>query len=89
MLRHYRDKLLGRKPLGSGRGLIASFMLIVDRLGIPVRLSTALVELTMQHGAVSGVVVERNGARETLLAPAGVLLAAGGFARNPALRHES
>lgn len=63
-------------------------MLIVDRLGIPVRLSTALVELTMQHGAVSGVVVEQNGAREALPAPAGVLLAAGGFAQNPALRRE-
>lgn len=88
MLRHYRDKLLGRKPLGSGRGLIASLMLIVDRLGIPVRLSTALVELTMQHGAVSGVVVEQSGVREALPAPAGVLLAAGGFAQNPALRRE-
>lgn len=88
MLRHHWDKLRGRKPLGSGRGLIASLMLIVDRLGIPVRLSTGLVDLTMERGAVTGVVVEYEGRRETLAAPAGVLLAAGGFAQNPALRRE-
>ncbi len=88
MLRHYGDKLRGRKPLGSGRGLIASLMLIVDRLRIPVRLSTGLVDLTIEHGAVTGVVVAHGGRRETLSAPAGVLLAAGGFAHNPALRRE-
>lgn len=88
MLRHYADRLRGRKPLGSGRGLIASLMLIVDRLAIPVRLSTPLVDLIIEHGAVSGVVVEHGGVRETLPAPAGVLLAAGGFAQNPALRRE-
>jgi 3-oxosteroid 1-dehydrogenase len=88
MLRHYAAKLRGRKPLGSGRGLIASLMLIVDRLGIPVRLSTPLVDLIIEHGAVTGVVVEHDGHRETLPAPAGVLLAAGGFAHNPALRRE-
>jgi 3-oxosteroid 1-dehydrogenase len=88
MLRHYFDKMLGRKPLGSGRGLVASLMLIVDRLGIPVRLSTGLVELDVKRGAVEGVVVEHEGRRETLKAPAGVLLAAGGYAQNPALRRE-
>lgn len=88
MLRHYRDKLRGHKPLGSGRGLIASLMLIVDRLGIPVRLSTPLADLIIEHGAVTGVVVDHGGRRETLPAPAGVLLAAGGFAHNPALRRE-
>lgn len=88
MLRHYVDRLRGRKPLGSGRGLIASLMLIVDRLGIPVHLSTPLVDLVIEHGAVTGVVVEHDGRRETLPAPAGVLLAAGGFAHNPALRRE-
>jgi len=88
MLRHYADKLRGRKPLGSGRGLIASLMLIVDRLGIPVRLSTPLVDLIIEQGAVSGVVLEHGGMRKTLPAPAGVLLAAGGFAQNPALRRE-
>ena len=53
-----------------------------------VRLSTPLVDLVIEHGAVCGVVVEREGRRETLPAPAGVLLAAGGFAHNPALRRE-
>ncbi len=86
MLRHHWDKLRGRKPLGSGRGLVASLMLIVDRLEIPVRLSTPLVELLIEHGAVVGVEVEHEGRRETLMAPAGVLLGAGGFAQNPKLR---
>jgi 3-oxosteroid 1-dehydrogenase len=37
---------------------------------------------------VKGVVVEDAAGRRTLPAPAGVLLAAGGFARNPALRRK-
>lgn len=88
LLKHHVQKLRGQKPLGSGRGLAASLMLIVDALKIPVRLSTPLVELVVRNGAVEGVIVDNDGRRETLAAPAGVLLAAGGFAQNAELRRE-
>lgn len=79
---------LGQKPLGNGRALAAALMEIVQARSIPVRLSTRLVDLVVEHGRVTGVVVESGGRRERLDAPAGVLLAAGGFARNTALRKQ-
>ncbi|MBF7013723.1 FAD-binding protein [Novosphingobium resinovorum] len=87
-LSHKVSTLLGRKPLGLGRALVASLMALVDRLGIPVHLSTGLVDLVVENGAVVGVIVEHDGARSRMEAPAGVLLAAGGFSRNAALRKE-
>ncbi|TNE37639.1 MAG: FAD-dependent oxidoreductase [Sphingomonadales bacterium] len=79
---------LKQKPLGNGRALTASLMEIAMKRAIPLRLSTRLVDLIVEDGAVKGVVVESGGQRERLHAPAGVLLAAGGFARNAALRKE-
>lgn len=77
---------LGRKPLGTGRALVAALMQIAMARNIPLRLRTPLVQLVETDGAVTGVVVESEHGRQTLQAPAGVLLAAGGFARNAALR---
>ena len=87
-LTHKLRVLRGQKPLGLGRALVATLMGIVDRLGIPVHLSTGLVELVEADGAVVGVIVEHAGRRQRIDAPAGVLLAAGGFSRNAALRRE-
>ena len=81
-------RLLGQKPLGNGRALAAALMKIAMARGIPIRLSTRLVELVETRGAVTGVIVETGNTRETLEARAGVLLAAGGFARNAALRQQ-
>ncbi len=79
---------MGKRPLGNGRALAAALMRIVDARQIPVRLSTRLVDLTLEHGKVTGAVIESDGRREGLHAPAGVLLAAGGFARNAGLRKQ-
>lgn len=85
---HKLRKLMGQKPLGNGRALAAALMRIVDERGIPVRLSTRLVDLVVEDGKVTGVTVETDGRRERLDTPAGVLLAAGGFANNAALRKQ-
>lgn len=85
---HKLRKLMGRKPLGNGRALAAALMKIIDERGIPVWLSTRLVDLVVEHGKVAGVIVETGGERVRLDAPAGVLLAAGGFSQNAALRKE-
>lgn len=81
-------RLLGQRPLGNGRALAAALMKIVMDRGIPLRLSTRMVELVVDNGAITGIVVESDAGRETLPAPAGVLLAAGGFSRNAALRKQ-
>ncbi len=83
---HKLRTLLGQKPLGNGRALVASLMQIVLARKVPIRLSTRLVDLVVQNGAVTGVIVENGGCRQQLEAPAGVLLAAGGFARSADLR---
>lgn len=87
-LAHKLQVARGRKPLGLGRALVASLMRIVDRLGIPVHLSTGLVDLVVEGGVVVGVIVEHDGKRSRIEAPAGILLAAGGFSRNAALRKD-
>ena len=86
--RYKLKRMLGKQPLGNGRALVAALMNIVVDCGIELRLSTRMVELVEDHGAITGLVVESGGARETLAAPAGVLLSAGGFSRNMALRKQ-
>jgi 3-oxosteroid 1-dehydrogenase len=79
-------QLQGQKPLGLGRAVAASIMEVAARLGIPVFLGTRLTGLIMQSGTIVGArLADANGEYE-VLAPAGVLLAAGGFAHNSELR---
>ncbi len=86
--RYKLKRMLGKKPLGNGRALVAALMQIAMARGIELRLSTAMVALVEDHGAVTGVVIEGPNGRETLPAPAGVVLTAGGFSRNAALRQQ-
>ena len=79
-------RLLGRAPLGAGQALVARLMIIVQRYGVEVRLNAPLKELQIENGKVVGVVAGQNGQQVTLRARAGVVLAAGGFARNDAFR---
>ncbi|MER1968883.1 FAD-binding protein [Castellaniella sp. GW247-6E4] len=53
---------------------------------IPYRLSSQVVELVNDNGAVTGAVIEANGQRLRIAARLGVVLAAGGFPQNIALR---
>ncbi len=49
-------------------------------------LSTGVAEITRAGGRVTGAVLERDGARHRVRARAGVVLATGGFSRDPGLR---
>ncbi len=70
-----------------GRALIARFMLAARRYPRnAARLNTALVELVVSDGAVSGAVVDSFGEHRTIRARRGVLLAAGGFEHNEEMR---
>ncbi|WP_293331034.1 FAD-binding protein [Mycobacterium sp.] len=72
-----------------GRALIARFLTAIAQYpGASLRRETALVELVVSDGAVTGAMVESNGKRKAIRARLGVLLAAGGFESNDKLRRE-
>jgi 3-oxosteroid 1-dehydrogenase len=70
-----------------GRALVARFLTATAQYEHTTRyLRTPLVELVVEDGAVVGAVVEHEGARRTIRARRGVLLAAGGFENSDELR---
>jgi succinate dehydrogenase/fumarate reductase flavoprotein subunit len=79
-------RMTGRTPLSLGQTLVAQLMVIVQRLGVPVLLETPLRSLVQEGGKVVGVVVGDGDGEREIAAPRGVLLCAGGFAKDAAFR---
>ncbi len=72
-----------------GRALIARFLTAIGQYpGASVRRDTALVELVLSQGGVTGAIVESAGERRAIRTRRGVLLAAGGFESNQELRRQ-
>ncbi|HEY9035521.1 MAG TPA: FAD-binding protein [Pseudomonadales bacterium] len=69
-----------------GQGLIGSLRASLLDRRVPISMKTSLQELVMENGRVTGVVAERDGQRVRIEARKGVMLAAGGFARNASMR---
>ena len=78
--------LTRRALLVRGQALAAGMRLGVARAGVPLLLDTALVDLVLDNGRVSGVMVEHGGERRVLRARHGVVLACGGFEHNAQMR---
>ncbi|GFG50276.1 3-ketosteroid-delta-1-dehydrogenase [Mycolicibacterium agri] len=78
--------------LTGGRALIGRFLsAMADNPAVAAHLNTTLVEPIVDgrdEGRVVGAVVESDGRRRVIRARRGVLLAAGGFERNDAMRAE-
>jgi succinate dehydrogenase/fumarate reductase flavoprotein subunit len=84
-----RERLGAEAPkyLSGGRALIGRLLsAIASYPHVSLHLNTPLVELVTSDDAVVGAVVEQDGCRRAIRCRAGVLLAAGGFENNPALR---
>lgn len=79
-------RLARRVPLTLGLSLLGQLMQIALRGAVSVWLGSPLRELIVEDGRVLGAAVEREGRPFRVRARAGVLLAAGGFARNAELR---
>ncbi len=80
-------KLIGREYAAGGRALAAGLFDGVVRAGIPVWTDTSMQRLVLDGaGVVVGAVVTRNGQETTIVAKHGVVLAAGGFDHDLALR---
>ncbi|GME41815.1 putative 3-oxosteroid 1-dehydrogenase protein [Neofusicoccum parvum] len=89
MLRWARHLLLGRDPVTFGMSLVGQMMLLNQQKRTDIWLQTPLRELlTDPSGAVTGAVVSRDGKDVRIQAKHGVVLAAGGFAKNQAMREE-
>ena len=70
-----------------GRAMIARFLKAITQFpNAALRRDTALVELVVSQGGVTGAVVESAGKRRAIRTRRGVLLAAGGFESNEELR---
>lgn len=93
VFRDMRDRLLYREyrrgtRLTGGNALVGRLYKAVLDLAIPVWRNAPLVDLMQEDGRVTGVVVERDGERQTIPAARGVILATGGFPWSEALREQ-
>ena len=78
--------LAGQKPLTMGQALAAGLRAGLLGANVPVWLNTPLVDLNVEGGAVTGVLVSRNGSQGLLKARRGVIVGSGGFEHNAAMR---
>lgn len=81
-------KLLGREYIAGGQALAAGLFAGVLRAGIPIWTDTSLVRLTGDGQRVTGAVLSHGGREVTVTATRGVVLAAGGFDHDMAMRHK-
>jgi 3-oxosteroid 1-dehydrogenase len=81
-------KLTGKQLLGGGQGLQAQMVNVALKTGVEIRLNAAVRQIVAEGGRVTGVAAEIDGRERRIGATSGVLLAAGGFSRNQAMRDE-
>ncbi len=77
---------LGWLVVASGASLQGRLLLLAKQAGLDIWLGAPLTDFVREDGSVTGVVVRQNGREIRVRARGGVLLDAGGFARNPDMR---
>jgi 3-oxosteroid 1-dehydrogenase len=87
-LRAVKAKLLGQSIRSAGAALQGRLLEIALRLGCDIRTNAALVDLETEGGRVTGAEVTVDGQPQSIRARRGVVITAGGFARNSAMRHQ-
>lgn len=87
-LRMQWHKLLGRLPVTLGMSLVGQLLCLCKDKGVNVSLDTEFKELIVRDGVVRGAIVARDGEQQLIEAKKGVILAAGGFARNTSMREK-
>lgn len=93
MLRYFLDFSWRRRTakdrrLTGGQALLGGLLHAARERGITLWLNAPLRLLVVDGAAVAGVVVERDGKEVAVRARKGVLLGAGGFERNQAMREQ-
>lgn len=79
-------KLTGKHWVTAGAALQGRMLQAALKAGVDIRLQTSVSELIVENGKVVGVVATRDGKPWRLGAKLGVLINAGGFARNQEMR---
>jgi 3-oxosteroid 1-dehydrogenase len=85
-LRILGSKLTGKKYVTAGAALQGRMMQAALKAGAELRVNSAVKELIVEEGKVVGVVTEKDGKPHRVGARLGVLVNAGGFALNQAMR---
>ena len=84
--RTYLGRIRRRDTLTNGMSLVGQLTKILVEAGVPLWLNTGVEDLVVEDGRVVGVRAVRNGEQVLVRGSRGVLLAAGGFERNPEMR---
>ncbi|WP_341643786.1 FAD-binding protein [Thauera sp. SDU_THAU2] len=84
----WRKKTKYDRRAALGSALVCSLRASLMDRKVPLWLKTDFRELVIEDGRVTGVRVERDGLPMTLIARRGVILGAGGFEQNQALREK-
>lgn len=79
-------KLTGKQWVAGGGALQGRMLQAALRAGVEIRTESPVNELIVDNGAVKGVATIKNGRRWLVGARLGVLVNAGGFARNQRMR---
>lgn len=93
LMRYWLDwpfRFTSRKDrrLTLGNALAGGLRLALNEAKVPLWLDSGLEELVSENGKVTGAVVRRDGKAMRIRARKGVILAAGGFDKNQAMRDE-
>jgi 3-oxosteroid 1-dehydrogenase len=74
--------------LTQGNALAAGLKIALNQKSVPLRLNARLVDLVSENGRVTGAIIDEDGRTKRVRAGKGVILGAGGFERNAALRKQ-
>lgn len=85
---HYISRVLRESLIGGGGALVSQLLFQTLTRDIPVRLETRVTELVIEEDSVVGVVADGPDGTSRIEARKGVLIGAGGFARNEELRQK-
>ncbi|MEN3951417.1 FAD-dependent oxidoreductase [Iodidimonas sp. SYSU 1G8] len=86
--RNIWNRVAGRQHVSSGRALVARLRYSLQEKNVPLWLNTGLDELITENGAVTGARVTKEGNSLNIRARKGVVIAAGGFDHNKAMRQQ-
>ncbi|HKR87463.1 MAG TPA: FAD-binding protein [Phenylobacterium sp.] len=86
MWRLLKGKLTGQRLVGTGAALQGRMLEASVKAGVEIRVNSPVRKLIVEDGRVCGVVVSRDGKDQRVLGKLGVLINAGGFARNEQMR---
>jgi len=89
LLWRFRKMRKTGKPIMSfGGALQGRLLMLADKYGVPIRTDHAVTELVEEDGRITGVITEHDGKTIRIRAREGVLINAGGFSHNQAMREK-